>query len=528
MAPSTDNDPQVSTGKTKSLPDRLRELTPMLAFMTLYLSSAAFNFGYDQGIVKETKLNFDQQFGEWDPKSRSYVIPSYLQSIMTSTPYLGKLLGCWIATPITERIGRKKMMLIIAILSYIGVSLQISATTAAQFTVGRIVCFFMAGFTVSIVPVYLGECSPPALRGLVGTQLQLQITLSVMIAAFINYGVSNYDSPVQWKITLAIAYLMPTIICGLWYRVQESPRWLVSQSRRSEAVASLRYFRKGNVPTEAIEAEIDLIAELGNEGKGTWKEVFSKENRLRTGIACFVMLGQQITGQVFSSQYGTFFYKQQGIPNPFLIQSLSTIVGLLTLCVTSLIIDGFGRRAVLLIGGFLQAIFMFCLGGVGLIPNLSTSLKYLMVVFIILDGAAYNMSWAPLSYLTIGEVSNSRVREKTAMLAVSVSIVTAFIVSFTLPYLMNAPYANLGPKVGFIYGSCALIMAVVAFFLVPELKGRTLEEVDELFASGISMRQFKHAVVQATETSNANSAKLIVPTASRKADEGGVATVEHV
>lgn len=79
---------------------------------------------------------------------------------------------------------------------------MISATTAAQFTVGRVIAFFMTGFTVSVVPVYLGECSPPELRGLVGSQLQFQITFSIMIASFVNLGASNINNPVQWKVTV--------------------------------------------------------------------------------------------------------------------------------------------------------------------------------------------------------------------------------------------------------------------------------------------------------------------------------------
>jgi hypothetical protein len=69
-------------------------------------------------------------------------------------------------------------------------------------------------------------------------------------------------------------------------------------------------------------------------------------------------------------------------------------------------------------------------------------------------------------------------------------VITTFVVSFTVPYLLNAPYANLGPKVGFIYGSFAVLSVVVTYFMIPEMKGRSLEEVDELFASGVSLRAF--------------------------------------
>lgn len=217
------------------------------------------------------------------------------------------------------------------------------------------------------------------------------------------------------------------------------------------------------------------------------------------------MFGQQITGQVFASQYGTIFYKTQGISNPFLMQMISTIVGLCCMFCTALIIDGFGRRFVLLSGGLGQAAFMLALGGVGLVNSPNTSVKNLMVAFLILDGTSYNISWAPLSYLTVSEVSNYRVRDKAAMLAVSVSIITVFVTSFTLPYLMNADYAGLGPKVGFIYGSFATVMVSAAYFILPELKGRTLDEIDELFERRLPARAFRNAQVDSTRFEDSTS-----------------------
>ena len=93
--------------------------------------------------------------------------------------------------------------------------------------------------------------------------------------------------------------------------------------------------------------------------------------------------------------------------------------------------------------------------------------------------------------MILGEVTNLRVKEKTNDLAVSISVLTTFLVSFTIPYLLNPPYANLQAKVGFIYGSFTVVSVIVAYFTMPEMKGRSLEEIDQLFASGISLRKFK-------------------------------------
>lgn len=95
------------------------------------------------------------------------------------------------------------------------------------------------------------------------------------------------------------------------------------------------------------------------------------------------------------------------------------------------------------------------------------------------------------SYVIVGEAAASRVKEKTNLLACIISITTTFVTSYTLPYLLNSPYANIGGKVGFVYGSICFASVAAAYFFIPELKGRSLEEVDQLFASGASLRKFK-------------------------------------
>lgn len=93
--------------------------------------------------------------------------------------------------------------------------------------------------------------------------------------------------------------------------------------------------------------------------------------------------------------------------------------------------------------------------------------------------------------MVVSEAAASRVKEKTNLLASVISIFTTFVTAFTVPYLLEDSYLGLGGKIGFIYGSINLALVVVAYFLIPELKGRTLEEVDQLFASGEPIRRFK-------------------------------------
>lgn len=100
------------------------------------------------------------------------------------------------------------------------------------------------------------------------------------------------------------------------------------------------------------------------------------------------------------------------------------------------------------------------------------------------------------AYVIVSETSSSQVKEKTNLLAIVVSVLTTFVTSFTVPYLINAEYANLGGKLGYIYGAINVLMVVGVFFFIPELKNRSLEEVDQLFASGAPLRKFSKIQTQ--------------------------------
>lgn len=124
----------------------------------------------------------------------------------------------------------------------------------------------------------------------------------------------------------------------------ESPRWLISKDRREDALKSLARLRS-NRTTAENEEELNTLYQFSTvKTKGPWKEIFDKNNRLRTFIAIAAMFFQQITGQAFVSQYSTVFYQKQGYSNPFLLSLYSSIAGLVCTIISSLTVDRFGRR----------------------------------------------------------------------------------------------------------------------------------------------------------------------------------------
>ncbi|KAL1872897.1 hypothetical protein Plec18167_006547 [Paecilomyces lecythidis] len=351
------------------------------------------------------------------------------------------------------------------------------ATTAGQFTLGRFISFGMTGMTIVVVPVYLGEISPKSLRGMMTATLQLMIVFGQVVASLVNFGTQHITSDKGWQISVGLQFITLVILLVL-----------LSKDRLEEAKETYCKIHKKRVTDQEIDFEIEALQYANSiHGKGSWAEVFDKPNKMRATVAIIAMFGQQITVQAFQSQYSVIFYQQQGFTSQaFLFGVLGNIVGLFCLIITLFIVDS----ATFTLCRVPHGVFLFIIGGVSTVPHPNQGEKHAMVASLILYSAAYYTSWAPVSYIVVSEAAASRVKEKTNLLASVISILTTFITSFTIPYLLSPPYAALGGKIGFIYGSICFAMVVVAWFLIPELKGRSLEEVDQLFISGESLWKF--------------------------------------
>ncbi|KAM0745051.1 hypothetical protein ACQRIT_000435 [Beauveria bassiana] len=490
-----------------SLIERLRLATPMILFVAFYTALCGFNFGFDVGNFAgvQAMQHFAKKFGQLDSKTGLYFLSSYLSSVMTATPFIGKLIGALVCGPICERWGRRTALAGLACISVVGVTLQTSATTAVQFTIGRIVNFAMTGFCIIVVPVYQAECTPPQLRGLTTSMMQMMIVLGQLVSSLINLGTKSIPSDASWRIPVGLQLVTPALLLALWPLIPESPRWLLARNREGDAKESLRALHKGRLSEGDLRESLQTLRKnLADTQKGPWREMFEGKNRIRTFIAVMAMVGQQITGQAFVSQYAAVFYQRNGFASQALLFTmLSNVAGMGGNPFWAL-----DHRPILLIGGFLMGAFLYIVGIVSTVHHPSHDTRNMLVAAITLFSMAYHMSWAPVSYIIVGEVAHTRVREKTSLLACSISIVITFLTSFTMPYLINPGYAGLGGKVGFVYGSLCFAITVVAYLCMPEMKGRTLEEIDALFEAGVPLRHFCDTILPADSGRTSDSEEL--------------------
>ena len=151
----------------------------------------------------------------------------------------------------------------------------------------------------------------------------------------------------------------------------------------------------------------------------------------------------------------------------------------------------------LLISALVQACALFTMAGLGLENPVSFEHKSGEVAMLVVFSAGFLWAWGPLTYVVTTELPALRLRDRSQRVASIMNIFMNFLVNFILPYMMNPGYGNLGGKVGFVFGSLAVLAIVFTYLFVPECKGRSLEEIDRMFLEHVPIRRFaSHPKIQ--------------------------------
>ncbi|RYP91456.1 hypothetical protein DL770_002395 [Monosporascus sp. CRB-9-2] len=438
------------------------------------------NFGMDQGAFNGTQAMdaFIRKFGAPNERTGQYELETYYLSLLNSLTYIGFAFGLVTGNYISRRWGRKKCMFIMCAWAIVGAIVLLTSHTKQQMLAGRIVAYVYIGMELALVPVLQSELTPAP--------------LGQLIQSLICRATSELEGDKSWRIPLGLFFIIPTIIaCGVWF-VDESPRWLLIKGREEEARASLQALRQGKFSQAQIDAELEeQKASLAMDAeKGNLKEIFSGTNLKRTLIVIGVNVFLQLTGQNFSTVYGTTFIKSIGTINPFTMNSVNIAVNITMVLVTQLLTDITGRVPLMAAGAALQTAVLFTMGGLGTVTPETTAVGTGIVAMLTVFGAGFQLGWAPLSHVVAAEIPTTRLRDATYALGSVFNIAIQFAVSFSIPYLLRDEYAGLRSKVGFIFGSTAFCAFLFSLFCIPECGGKTLEEIDELFVERVPIRKF--------------------------------------
>ncbi|KAF2863104.1 general substrate transporter [Piedraia hortae CBS 480.64] len=412
--------------------------------------------------------------------------------------------GSWLASLcsgfLSDAVGRKRAIMIGAVIWVIGCIIVAASQNIAMLIVGRIINGFCVGICSAQVPVYISEVAPPSKRGrLVGMQ-QWAITWGILIMFYISYGCSFIKGTASFRVPWALQ-MIPAICLFLGMIVlPESPRWLASKNRWDECEKVLALTHGHNDRNSPfVQRELQEIKEwLAVERQSkeiSYLTLFTPRYINRTHIGLFTQIWSQLTGMNVTMYYITYVFTMAGLSGNMLLvsSSIQYVINVIMTIPALLWVDRLGRRPTLLVGSMLMGTWLFInagiLGGKGqYVPDGVEGIKEAkvrvtgpaskaVIACSYLFVASYAPTWGPVSWIYPPELYPNQLRGKAVALATSGN--WAF--NFALGYFVPPAFENITWKTYIIFGVFCVAMTIHVYFMFPETAGKPLEEVTEMF-----------------------------------------------
>ncbi|CAG8532396.1 4293_t:CDS:10 [Cetraspora pellucida] len=425
------------------------------------------------------------------------------EGTIVSSFLAGCFAGALVSGYFADRIGRKYSILGGSLVFTVGGILQATSTTFAQLYTGRIVSGISIGILSMMVPLYQSEISPKDIRGRLVSLQQFSITIGIAVAFWIDYAADKIDSSSQWRIPLWVQCI-PALLLALGTLILPfSPRWLLDHDRDDEALVVLAKLRANGDKTDPIvtdefnEIKENVIFEREFGAKSYLELVkIGPENiRKRVILGIAIQAFQQLTGMNAIMYYAPRIFASAGIINnssSLLATGVNGVVNMLATIPAILWIDTWGRRPTLVSGGAFMGTFMLIIGIILAVHGTkyydeelgkhslhldSTASSYSVIVFIYLFVASFAYSWGPCGWIYPAEIFPLRIRGKALSLTTASNWLFNFVIGQVSPILLDS--ITWGTYI--IFGVFGLTMAVSVFIFFPETKGKTLEEMDNIF-----------------------------------------------
>ncbi|AHF75773.1 Sugar transporter [Sodalis praecaptivus] len=435
--------------------------------ITFVTAVGGFLFGFDNGSISGS-VGFLQS---------KFTLSADGIGWVTSSIIIGCILGVAIAGPLSDAIGRKKVLLLTALIFIFGVLGEALATSADMLVWFRIAVGIGIGVETTIAPLYIAEVSPAHIRGRLVSFNQLfncigNLAVFSVAAVIANRASEAWNIEHGWRVIFATGIIPAVVFLLLLLWIPESPRWLIRKRRDEQGLAVLR---KINPDEHTARQQLDAVKlALRDERQSRVSDLFSPRLRKALMVGFGVALFQQITGINAIFYYAPEIFKTAGVDVSGAM-SFTVLIGVMLVAATLVsmwIIDKVGRRSLLIVGAAGMAITLACIGGVF---RLNESHTTLLLILILAYVAIFAVSFGTVAYVIISEIFPIQVR------GIAVSIATFalwggnFFVSRFFPVLVeNISAAN----TFFIFAGIAVLALLFVLAMVPETKGKTLEEIE--------------------------------------------------
>ncbi|KAJ5519231.1 Major facilitator superfamily domain general substrate transporter [Penicillium expansum] len=451
-------------------------LYPKAVGWSVLLSSTLIMEGYDLALLSSMYASpaFNQKFGE-QSASGKWAVPASWQSGLSNGARCGEVIGLLINGLVSERLGYRKTMVC-----------ALSTITAVIFLFFFAVNVKMLLVAEILAAAYASEVCPVVLRPYLTTFINMCWVFGQFVAIGVNRACISRDDQWAWRIPFGVQWVWPIpIIIGCLF-APESPWWHVRQGNVEGARRALLRLTSSNDPNFDPEETIAMIQHTNELEKSlssgtTYWDCFKGTNLRRTEVVCLVWLVQTLCGQNLMG-YFAYFCVQAGLPT---VQSFNLSLGQYGLGV---------------------------LGSLSFAPGDNNAAKWAIGVMLIIFTFCYDISVGPVTYSLVSELSSTRLKAKTIVLARCLYNISNIVVNVLTNYQLNSTAWDWGARCAYFWAGTCLASLVWAFFRLPEPKGRTYEELDLLFERGVPARKFATTVVdpyegEATEVHEAHADK---------------------
>ena len=420
-------------------------------------------FGYDIASVSGAILFIQKQLH----------LNSWEQGMVVSSVLIGAIIGALGTSKFLDKYGRRKLLIWAAIIFTIGALGSGFAPEYWTLLVTRVILGIGVGITSALIPAYLHELAPKRMHGAVATMFQLMVMIGILLAYILNYTFQGMYTGWRWMLGFAA---LPAIILFIGaFFLPESPRFLVKIGKLDEARDVLMSTNKGD--DKAVNTALSEIEDSAKQQQGGWKELFGADVRpaLITGLGAAIF--QQVIGSNSVIFYApTIFTKVGwGVAAALLAHIGIGIVNVIVTVVAMLLMDHVDRKKMLTVGAAGMGLSLFVMAAILKMDSGSRAAAYVSAIALTVYIAFYACTWAPITWVYIGEVFPLNIRGLGTSLCSATNWLADMVVSLTFPSMLAAfDIANTFIIYGVICVIC--ILFTNKFFL--ETRGKSLEEIE--------------------------------------------------
>jgi SP family general alpha glucoside:H+ symporter-like MFS transporter len=475
------------------------KLYPKAVAWSILLSTAIVMEGYDTLLLANffALPQFNHKYGTYDATTGDYQISAAWRSGLTNGAGVGEILGLFATGIIQDRIGYRKTIMGALFLVICFIFITFFAVNLPMLLVGEILCGIPWGVFQTITTAYASEVCPIQLRAYLTTYVNLCWVFGQLIGSGVLRAMVGNTSTNAYRIPFAIQWMWPPLLLIGVFFAPESPWWLIRHDKLEEAKHSLRRLTSNydlNFDLDKTLAMMKHTNEIEKEiSKGThYWDCFTGIDLRRTEISSIVWLVQSICGSTFMG-YSTVFYEQAGLPtiDAFDMTMAQYALGAIGTVGSWFLMGYVGRRNIYLYGSIILCVLLFTIGMVGIAPLSNHSASWAIGSMLLIFTFVYDLTIGPVCYSLVAELSSTRLRAKTIVIARNLYNIAGIVTNILTNYMLSPTAWNWGAKSAFFWSGSCLLCVVWIFFRLPEPKGRTYGELDILFECKIPARKFK-------------------------------------